>query len=108
MGRKEVSNFDEGERYANVSRDLRRLSRRPVVPSSRRTWAKLDAFPDLYWVTLCTVCLVHFFALQYVLLSLGTFTIYRHLHHTGHIQQRRQIQAGKVKQARQHKGIVSA
>ena len=33
MGRKEVSNFDEGERYANVSRDLRRVSRRPVVPS---------------------------------------------------------------------------
>lgn len=42
-----------------------------------RTWAKLEALPALYWVTLCTVCLVHFLALQKVLLSLGTFTIWK-------------------------------
>lgn len=28
------------------------------------TWAKLEALPALYWVTLCTVCLVHFLPLQ--------------------------------------------
>jgi len=39
------------------------------------TWAKLEALPALYWVTLWTVCLPHFFPLQYVFLSFGTLTI---------------------------------
>jgi hypothetical protein len=40
-----------------------------------RTCAKFDGFPALYWLTLCTVCLLHFLLLQNVFLSFGTCTI---------------------------------
>ena len=41
----------------------------------RFPWAKLDALPALYWVTLCSVCLRHF--LQWVFFFLGALTIWR-------------------------------
>ena len=36
----------------------------------------MDALPALYCVTLCRVCLPHFFPLQKVFRSFGTFTIF--------------------------------
>merc|ERR550514_1543765 len=41
----------------------------------RLPWAVSEAFPVLYWVTLCGVCFVHF--RQYVFRDLGMFTIWR-------------------------------
>lgn len=42
----------------------------------RFPWANADAFPALYWVTLCSVCLPHSRLRQNVFRVFGTFTIF--------------------------------
>ena len=59
-----------GESRQRASANVHRASR-----VCELTWAKFDALPDLYCVTLWFVCFRHLRPLQYVFLSLGMLTM---------------------------------